>query len=146
MEISQAGIDLIKEFEGCKLEAYPDPGSGAAPWTIGVGHTKGVLRGDVITQQQADEFLRQDLRWVERAVNRYVEEKIAQHQYDALCSFVFNVGEFAFMNSTLLRKLNAGDKAGALAEFGKWTKASGKELAGLVRRRAAEAATFAGNL
>lgn len=139
--LSDAGLDLIKRFEGLRLDAYPDPGTGGEPWTIGYGHTGGVKRGDRITQAQADAFLRQDVARFEEAV-RKLAPKTTQGQFDALVSFAFNVGEGALRGSTLLRKHNEGDHAGARAEFGKWVNANGRRLEGLVRRRAAEAAMY----
>lgn len=142
MNISTIGLGLLQEFEGCKLKAYPDPGTGGKPWTIGVGHTKDVQEGDEITEAQAMDLLREDIQWVEKAIDKHVPGKLTQNQYDALCCFIFNVGEFAFASSTLLKKLNAGDFKGAAAEFLRWDKAAGKTLPGLTRRRIAEAALF----
>jgi len=90
MTPSKNCYDLIKEFEGCKLEAYPDPASGGEPWTIGVGSTKGVHKGMVITQEQADEYLVNDVAYSAKAVNQMVSGKITQNQFDALCSIAFN--------------------------------------------------------
>lgn len=142
MKTSQAGIDLIKQHEGLRLEAYPDPASGAEPWTIGYGHTKGVMPGQRITQEQAEQFLRDDLWWAEDAVNGSVTVNITQAQFDALVSLIFNIGATAFKKSTLLRKLNDFDYEGAADEFLKWVKAAGKEMPGLVNRRKAERALF----
>lgn len=143
MNISEVGLELIRKYEGCKLAAYPDPGSGGAPWTIGYGHTgNDVYPGLQITQDQADEFLRRDIIWVEKCINNSVKVELTQNQFDALCSFVYNLGCAALGKSTLLNKLNAGDDQGAAKEFGKWVKASGRILAGLVARRQAEEETF----
>lgn len=140
MNISQAGIELIKKFEGCKLEAYLCP---AGIPTIGVGHTgKDVRLGMTITEEEADRLLRSDLDRFERAVNQYVGQPITQGQFDALVSFAFNLGSEALRNSTLLRKLNDGDDVGASDEFGRWTKAGGRVLPGLVARREAEREMF----
>ena len=114
MNTSTNGLALIKEFEGCKLDAYKCP---ANIWTIGVGHTKGVKEGDRITESQALDLLREDMRWVENAIDKHVTAHLNQNQYDALASFIFNCGEFAFYSSTLLKKLNAGDYEGASNEF-----------------------------
>lgn len=131
--------ELIKKWEGLRLEAYlPTPND---VWTIGWGHTKGVKKGDVITQEEAQEFFEQDTAWVVDAVNK-VEVDLNQHQFDALCSFVYNVGETAFYKSTLLRKLNSGDYEGAANEFPRWNKQSGRVLRGLVRRREDERQYF----
>lgn len=98
--------------------------------------------GQTITQQQADDYLRRDVRQFERAVARQVRVPLTQGQFDALVSFAFNLGEGALAQSTLLRLLNAGDYAGAAAQFDRWNKAGGRVLPGLVRRRAAERALF----
>lgn len=140
-KISDKGLALIKEFEGLRLKAYPDPGTGGEPWTIGVGHTGGVKKGDVITETQADAFLREDVARFEAAVNR-LAPVTTQPQFDAMVSLAFNVGEKALGSSTLLRKHNAGDHLGASAEFQKWNRADGKIMAGLTRRRAAEAELY----
>lgn len=139
MQISKAGLDLIKQFEGLYLHAYRCP---AGVPTIGYGHTAGVAMGQTITQQQADDYLRRDVRQFERAVSRLVRVPLTQGQFDALVSFTFNLGEGALAQSTLLRLLNAGDYASAAAQFDRWNKAGGRVLPGLVRRRAAERALF----
>ena len=139
MQISKAGLDLIKQFEGLYLKAYRCP---AGVPTIGYGHTAGVAMGQTITQQQADDYLRRDVRMFERAVERLVKVPLTQGQFDALVSFAFNLGEGALAQSTLLRLLNAGDYAGAAAQFDRWNKSGGRVLPGLVRRRAAERALF----
>ena len=138
---SQAGINLIKDFEGRHLDAYLCP---AGVLTIGYGHTKTARRGQRITPQQAEDLLRDDLREFEHAVNRLITTDITQHEFDALVSFAFNVGTNALEQSTLRRKLNAGDRHGAAREFDRWTKAGGRDLPGLIRRRAAERALFEG--
>jgi len=133
------GLNIIKEFEGLRLQAYKCP---ADRWTIGYGHTAGVSANDVITEAQATSLLCQDVAESERAVNHYVHGPLTQNQFDALVSFVFNLGVGNFRTSTLLKKLNAGDNDGAAQEFGRWIHAGGKALPGLVRRRAAERALF----
>lgn len=147
MKLSAAGLRLIEVFEGVRLEAYPDPGSGGEPWTIGVGTTvypdgRLVRPGDRITEQQAREYLVHDIASFEAEVERLVTVPVTQAQFDALVSLAYNVGTGALESSTLLRKLNAGDTAGAAAEFDRWTKAGGRELPGLVRRRRAERTLF----
>lgn len=139
MQTSNNGINLIKRFEGLRLEAYRD--SVGIP-TIGYGHTHGVKMGDVITGAQADDFLREDLKVAELTINTNAKVKLTQGQFDALASFVFNLGSGNFVKSTLLKKLNTGDYAGAADEFGKWVNAGGKKLPGLVKRRAAEREVF----
>jgi lysozyme len=140
--VSPAGRELIKRHEGLRLEAYPDPASGGDPWTIGYGHTHGVKKGDRITAEQADAFLAYDLAWVEEAIAESVRVPISQDQFDALASLIFNIGAGAFRNSTLLRRLNAGDHIGAAGQFERWVRAAGKVMPGLVKRRAEEAALF----
>ena len=126
MNISPAGLSALKRHEGLRLDAYPDPASGGAPWTIGYGHTRGVQPGDRITQPQAEAFLLDDLQWVYAAINDNVQPRLTQDRFDALCSLIYNIGQSAFEKSTLLRKLNAGDFSGAAAEFDKWNQAPGK--------------------
>lgn len=139
MNISQTGLDLIKQSEGLETTAYLCP---AGVWTIGYGHTHGVKRGDAVTGRQAEEYLREDLQVGELTVNTNAKAVLTQGQFDALVAFVFNVGAGNFVRSTLLRKLNAGDYAGAAAEFGRWIYAGKTELPGLIRRRAAERELF----
>lgn len=138
MIIGTNGLNLIKHFEGLRLSAYQ---CSAHVWTIGYGHTADVGENDVITEEEALYFLHQDLAESERAVNQYVHVPLTQNQFDALVSFVFNLGAGNFLTSTLLKKLNSGDD-GAAQEFGRWIHASGKALPGLVRRREAERALF----
>jgi lysozyme len=142
MNISEAGIDAIAQREGERLTAYPDPATGGEPWTIGVGHTGGVEQGDTITQDESRAFLAADLAKAEAAINRGVKVPISQNEFDALCSFTFNVGVANFMTSTLLRLLNIGDHKDAANEFPKWNRAAGKIMAGLVTRRAGERDQF----
>lgn len=132
-------VSLIKEFEGLELEAYLCP---AKVWTIGYGHTKTAKPGMKITPAGAEHLLRLDLEWVESTINKNVKVELTQNQYDALASFIYNIGGGAFKKSTLLRKLNAGDFEGASAEFPRWNKAGGKVLKGLTRRREAERKLF----
>jgi len=141
---SQAGLTLIKASEGLESEAYPDPGNRETgePWTIGYGHTRGVRRGDTCSEEQATAWLREDLGAAERAVRHLVEAPLSQGQFDALTSFVFNVGRSAFASSTLLRLLNAGDASGAAEQFKRWNRGADGPLPGLVIRRAAERALF----
>jgi lysozyme len=142
MKTSPKGIALIKSAEGLRLKAYPDPGTGGLPWTIGYGSTLGVTRTMIITEAQAELMLAADLVRFERAVERLVQVPLTQGQFDALVSFTYNVGEGNFTKSTLLRKLNAGDSEGAAEQFSRWVNAGGKVLPGLVKRRAAERALF----
>lgn len=141
MKTSQAGIDLIKRFEGLRLRAYRD--AVGVP-TIGYGTTRGVKMGIAITAERAEELLREDVTRFEEYIAQLVTVPLTQGQWDALSSFVYNLGPTKLAESTLLRLLNAGDYQGAAAEFDRWTRAGGKVLAGLVRRRAAERAMFEG--
>lgn len=144
MRISPSGIAFIKGSEVLRLEAYPDPGTGGEPWTIGWGSTRGVTQGMVITEAEAEERLKVDLVPVELCIDNSVSVQLTQGQHDALCSFVFNLGCVALRNSSLLRKLNSGDDAGASEEFLRWNHAGGRVLAGLTKRRMAEAEMFMG--
>ena len=143
MKISKDGLDLIKSYEGLKLEAYlPTPID--VP-TIGYGHTKTTYMGMKITEAGATELLKSDLAWVEAVVNKEVKVPLTQPQYDALCSFVFNLGGTNFKRSTLLKLLNAGDYVGAAEQLLRWDKQGTKVLRGLTRRREAERALFLSN-
>ncbi|HHQ4314343.1 TPA: lysozyme [Serratia fonticola] len=142
LKTSQRGIALIKSFESLELKAYPDPGTGGKPFTIGWGRTKGVKPGDRITEQQAETFLAEDLAVFELTVNSAVKVPVTQNQFDALVSLAFNIGGANFAGSTLVKKLNAGDPRGAADQFLRWKFADGKEMRGLVRRRAAERELF----
>lgn len=139
---SERGLALIRQFEGLRLKAYPDPASGGDPWTIGFGHTRGVKQGDTCTAEQAEQWLIDDAAEAELGVLRATTANLTQGQLDALVSFVFNLGAGAYARSTLCRKINAGDMAGAAREFARWNLGGGKVMPGLVKRRAAEAALF----
>lgn len=139
MQISEQGRRLIQGFEACRLQAYP---CSARVWTIGYGHTDGVKPGDQITLAQADAWLAEDIAAAEKAVNTWVTVPLSQGQFDALCSFVFNIGRTAFASSVLLKKLNGGDVVRAADEFLRWVHAGPKALKGLKRRRAEERALF----
>ncbi len=118
MNTSDQGLELIKEREGVRNEAYLD--SKRIP-TIGVGHTgPEVHLGLVWTDEQVTDALRKDMAWVEGSINSKVREPLEQFEHDALASFVFNIGEGQFASSTLLRLLNAGDHVGAAAQFDRW--------------------------
>ena len=140
MKISNKGKDLIKKYEGCKLEAYKCP---AGIWTIGYGHTDAnVTSGTKITQEQANKLFNQDIKKFEKGVEQMVKVLINQNQFDALVSFSFNLGLGALQNSTLLKKLNAKDYQGAANEFDRWVYAGNKKLEGLIRRRREEKELF----
>lgn len=144
MQTSDKGISLIKQFEGCKLTAYQDS---VGVWTIGYGWTqpvdgKPIRAGMTIKQQTAERLLKTGLVSYKSDVSRLVKVGLTQGQFDALVSFTYNLGARSLSTSTLLRKLNAGDYAGAADEFLRWNKAGGKVLNGLTRRREAERALF----
>lgn len=136
---SQEGRKFIKSHEGLELKAYQ---CSAGVWTIGYGHTGGITKGMVISQDEADAYFDNDIEVFEQGVNKLVKVHIYQSHFDALVSLAFNIGIGAFSKSTLLRKLNKGDVVGAEAQFAFWCKAGGKTNAGLVRRRREEAALF----
>jgi lysozyme len=147
--IGTAGVALIKKFEGCArrrgdgmIEAYPDPGSGGDNWTIGWGATgPGIGAGTVWSQEQCDGRLMRDLDRFSADVARVIgSAPTSQQQFDALTSFHYNTG--ALGRSTLLRRHLAGDYTGAASEFARWKHAGGRVMAGLVRRRAAEARLY----
>jgi lysozyme len=143
MITSEEGLRAIMEHEGVRLTAYPDPGTGGDPWTIGVGHTgPEVVHGMTITREEAMSLLAQDVKTAEKCVTANVRVGLTQSQFDALVSFVFNVGCGAFKGSTLLKKLNADDEQGAADEFLRWNKAAGRVLPGLTARREAEREMF----
>jgi lysozyme len=147
MEYSKDGLHLTERFEGCRLVAYPDPGSGGNPWTIGYGHTgPEVVEGLEITQEQAEQCLAQDIKQAEANVNAVVHVELTQEEFDALVDFAFNCGCRNLDSSTLMKKLNAGDYEGASQEFIKWDMAAGHHMAGLLKRREAEAAMFISKL
>lgn len=134
-----AGIKLVADFEGFRSQAYLCP---AGVWTIGHGFTKGVKRGDTITLEDSLARLEKEYLGFESAVLRLVKVPLTDNQLAALTSFAFNVGTGALGSSTLLRLLNQGQYEDAAKQFARWTKAGGKTLSGLVRRRAAETALF----
>lgn len=140
--INSTGLLLIKNSEGCKLKAYPDPGTGGMPWTIGYGSTTNVKEGDAVTYQRAEDLLRNDLVRFEEGVDSMVLVDISDNQFSALVCFSFNVGLNNLMHSTLLKKVNDSDFNGAAQEFLKWNKAAGKILPGLSARREAERQLF----
>jgi GH24 family phage-related lysozyme (muramidase) len=139
-------IELIKKHEGLRLQAYlPTPND---KWTIGYGHTKTAQKGMVITEERAEELLRQDVAWVEAAIAKLVKVKLTQNQYDALASLIFNIGEGAFARSSVLRELNEGNYQDAANAFMMWNKQRSKTtgkmnvLKGLTKRREEERNLF----
>lgn len=146
-----ACFSLIQQFEGCErnlgngsFAAYPDPGTGGDPWTIGWGSTGSDIRqGLVWTQAQCDARFQTDVTAFAQQVDTALGgAATTQNQFDALVSFAYNVGIGNLRSSTLLRLHKAGDYTGAQGQFARWNKAAGKVLAGLTRRRAAEAALY----
>lgn len=149
--IGPKGRALIKELEGCakrrpdgRLDAYPDPGSGGDPWTIGWGSTgPGIQRGTIWTQAQADARFDVDVQKFAAKVSDLIgDAPTTPGQFGAMVSFAYNVGTGNLASSTLLRMHKAGDYAGAAAQFARWNKAAGRVMPGLTRRRAAEAALY----
>ena len=138
MKLSSTGLDLIKHFEGCSLEAYYCPSN---ILTIGYGHTgSDVYEGLVISQAEADQLLVKEVERFEDAVERIIEVALNQNEFDALVSFTYNCGEGALNSSTLARRLNAGEEKGPVfkQELPKWVNGANGPLEGLVRRRNAE--------
>lgn len=138
MNISEKGINLIKFFESCKLKAYLCP---ANVWTIGYGHTAGVYKGMSITQEQAEKLFLEDIKPIEKMLNSR-QLDLNQNQYDALVSFIFNIGETKFLGSTLYKCLKNKQFKTAGEQFSKWVYANGKISKGLVNRRAKEKELF----
>ena len=136
MKISQEGIALIKKFEGCELEAYQDS---VGVWTIGYGHTKDVKEGDKINQDEAENLLAEEMPEYEGYIEDLVKVSLSQCEFDALCSWVYNLGPTNLQESTLLRVLNEGKYNEVPTQIKRWNKAGGQVLEGLVRRREAEA-------
>ena len=141
MKTSAEGTALIKKFEGCELEAYQ---CSANVWTIGYGHTKGVEKGDTISKEEAEEMLVEELHEYENYVNEYVNVALSQNQFDALVSWVYNLGPANLKASTMLKVLNDGKYEEVPYQMKRWNKAGGKVLDGLVRRREAEALLYQG--
>jgi lysozyme len=129
-------LPITARFEGRPLTAYADPGVGWALPTICYGHTKGVHRGDTATPEQCEAWLREDMQDAMAYVLTVTTVQLSADELAAYGDFVFNTGHAKFASSTMLRKLNAGDHAGACAELSRWVFAGGKEMPGLVNRRA----------
>ena len=145
MSVNQATINLIKEFEGCKLQAYQD---GGGVWTIGYGTTAAAglgikpTKGMTITQERAEELLLQGINKFAAKVDELITLKVNQQERGACVSLAYNIGPDAFARSTVLRELNAGNKDKAAAAFRMWNKDNGKVEKGLVNRREAEKKLF----
>ena len=139
MKISENGLELIKHFEGCELEAYK---CAAGVWTIGYGHIKTAVEGKVITQEEADNLLVEEIIEYEDYVRAAVKVPLKQYQFDALVSWTFNLGNGNLNASTMLKVLNREEYEGVPAQMARWNKAGGKVLEGLIRRREAEGLLF----
>lgn len=140
--ISERGLLLIAKFEGMKTRAYPDPKTGGAPWTIGCGRTAGVKPGDVCTEEEALEWLREDAVDAETCIEENIDVPLNQNQRDALISFVYNLGCHAVKNSTLFHLLNSGKYDAAAQQFLRWVSPGSAVEKGLLRRRTAEMKLF----
>jgi lysozyme len=145
MSALDTAMSVIKKFEGCRLNAYPDPGTGGEPWTIGWGNTiyangQKVKKGDVITKEDAESLLRFYVNQFLNSVDSVVKSEISENQLAALTSFAYNCGIGALQKSTLLKKVNLNPNDPTIRdEFMKWNKANKKIFPGLTRRRKDEA-------
>lgn len=139
MQTSEKGKEFIKHFEGCKLEAYQCSGD---VWTIGSGHTRGVEEGDKISKKQADALLSADIEMVETHVQRLITVDLNQSQWDAIVSWCFNLGCGNLRASTMLQVINSGELDKVSEQIIRWDKVGKKAVAGLTRRRKAEADLF----
>jgi len=139
--VSPQGIELIKQHEGLELYAYPDPGTGGDPWTIGYGHTgSDVIQGMEITEEEAELLLKEDLAYFEKQVCRLINVLLTQQEFDAIVSFTYNVGAGNLESSTFRRRINSGeDKATCFKEeFPKWVNGGNGPMPGLIKRRQSE--------
>lgn len=146
--INAETLSLIKQWEGFRAEAYPDPGSrDGTPWTIGYGTTKiggrQVKKGEKITETEATRLLMIEINRVAAVVERLVKVALTDNQFGALVSFAYNIGDDAFSKSTLLKRLNAGEYEKVPAQLARWNKNDGHVMEGLTNRRAAEAGLWA---
>lgn len=143
MKTSESGQEFIHKWEGFRAEAYLDTGG---VWTIGYGTTRingePVRKGMTCTREQAARWFKNDLEWAEEAVNKNVKVPLSQNQFDALVSFIYNVGASAFRNSTLLRELNESDYIEAANQLLRWKYDNGRMIEGLLNRRKAEKKLF----
>lgn len=145
MSVNQATLDLIKRFEGCKLTAYQDI---VGIWTIGYGTTAAAglgitpAKGMTITQERAEDLLRQGVDKFAATVDAMITAKVNANMFGGCVSLAYNIGPTAFAKSTVLRELNAGNYDKAAAAFRMWNKAGGKVVKGLTNRREAEIALF----
>jgi len=141
MQYSKQGLALTESFEGCKLAAYQDQ---TGVWTIGYGHTKGVHKGMVCTQAQAEAWLQEDIAFAVKFVNSRMISTVTQGQFDALCDFTYNLGCGSLNKSTLLKMVENKEFAAAADQFPRWDTAGHQVVAGLLRRRIAEEEEFKG--
>jgi lysozyme len=145
MNAVELAIPFIKKYEDCRLKAYPDPGTGGDPWTIGFGSTgPGINPGTIWTQEQADSRFLEDVNEFAAEVAELVKVPTEPYQMAALISLAYNIGMTAFRKSTLLKLLNQGHYAEAGKQFPRWNRAGGRVMRGLTNRRNAEAALFGG--
>lgn len=142
LSTSENGLSHVANEEGCRLKPYQ---CSADIWTAGLGHTQGVTQDTVLTEQQAAEFFVKDIATAERVVNKHITQTPSQGEYDMMVSFVFNLGAGNFARSTLLKKFNRGDRAGACNEYPRWVFVNGKDCrleksncAGIPKRRSKE--------
>lgn len=141
--INKEALTLIKNWEGCKLTAYPDPGSrDGTPWTIGYGHTKGVKRGMKIEPEEAEEFLIEDLKVAEAVIAKYIKVDLNENQYGALTSFIHNIGEDQFVEGSVDNYINSGKLDQVPDRMKLYNKNDGKFMKGLAARRADEIALW----
>lgn len=139
MSPSDKALDLIRQFEGLRLAAYKCP---AGVPTIGYGTTRGVKMGMTVTKDEAEKLLQADVTPFSDRINKLVKVKLNQNQFDALVSFVYNVGSGAFADSTMLKLINQNLLDDAANQFIRWNKANGEVLTGLTRRRMTERDLF----
>ena len=146
MKTSTNGVAVLHHYEGCELTAYPDPGTGGEPWTIGWGCTgPDIAEGMTITQDEADaRFVARLSSEFEPGVSVILRMPVEQGQFDGCICLAYNIGLANFRASTLVRMFNAGDMPGAANQFLRWDKAGGQSMKGLRRRRASERALFNG--
>lgn len=137
--INREALELIKDWEGCKLTAYPDPGSkDGTPWTIGYGHTKGVKKGMKIEPEVAEEFLIEDLKVAEAVIAKYIKVHLNENQYGALVSFIHNIGETQFVEGSVDNYINDNKLNLVPDRIKLYNKNDGKPMKGLINRRNAE--------